>query len=117
MDGTDGVEIPDLAASLHIFSDDLALESTTCLSGEARGEWLNGMTVSPTTLCWFCMVYRLSHTVITLVHLSAVNVSTPFSVCIKSQMIIGIGVCKCDEISVLLLATRCDGAYREHGCG
>lgn len=51
MDGTDGGEIPDLAASLHIFSDDLALESTTCLPGEARGERLNGMTVSPTTLC------------------------------------------------------------------
>ncbi|XP_071199011.1 DNA-binding protein RFXANK isoform X1 [Salvelinus alpinus] len=71
MDGTDGGEIPDLAASLHIFSDGLALESTTCLPGEARGERLNGMTVSPTTLCWFCKVYRLSHTVITPVHLSA----------------------------------------------
>ncbi|XP_020336064.1 DNA-binding protein RFXANK isoform X1 [Oncorhynchus kisutch] len=46
MDGTDGVEIPDLAASLHIFSDDLALESTTCLSGEARGERLNGVMVT-----------------------------------------------------------------------
>uniref|UniRef100_A0A8C8M9W1 Uncharacterized protein n=1 Tax=Oncorhynchus tshawytscha TaxID=74940 RepID=A0A8C8M9W1_ONCTS len=51
MDGTDGDEIPDLAASIHMVSDDgLAVESTTLHVYQGSPEYgLNGMTVSPTT--------------------------------------------------------------------